>query len=74
MIQLLFFHPSYIQKIVESDQFAINEIPIKLVITENEKDEISVSYPNPKERFQDYNLDPQIGEELLEKTELILAF
>ncbi|WP_074409155.1 MULTISPECIES: DUF302 domain-containing protein [Aquimarina] len=70
--QLLFFHPRYIETILNEDALAINEIPIKIVVYEKENGNISVSFPNPKINLGDYNCDEEMASELLEKTNTIL--
>ncbi len=50
----------------------INEIPIKLVITEKEDGVISVSFPNPKINLSDYNLDSEIEPKLLKRITSVL--
>ncbi len=72
--QLLFFHPKYIEKIINEDELAINEIPIKVVVIEKDDGIISVSFPNPVVNFSDYNLDSQTASELLERIGTILIF
>lgn len=70
--QLLFFHPKYVEAILNDDALAINEIPIKVVIYEKENGNISVSFPNPKINLSDYNCDEEMASELLEKINTIL--
>jgi len=72
--QILFFHPKYIKKITSQDILAINEIPIKLVITEKENGIVNVSFPNPILNLSDYNLDKEIALELLKRVTTILEF
>lgn len=70
--QLLFFHPKYIKIIIENDALAINEIPIKLVVREISKNNVSVSFPNPTINLSDYNLNSTMAEELLNEINEIL--
>ncbi|HDZ06209.1 hypothetical protein LCGC14_0292110 [marine sediment metagenome] len=70
--QILFFHPDYIKKITNQDILAINEIPIKIVISEEKNGVVNVSFPNPETNLRDYNLDLDIGNELLNRTLSIL--
>ncbi|WP_158838446.1 DUF302 domain-containing protein [Polaribacter sp. L3A8] len=72
--QILFFHPKYIEKITNQDILAINEIPIKLVITEKENGIVSVSFPNPVLNLSDYNLNKEIALALLKRVTTILEF
>ncbi|MDF4202831.1 DUF302 domain-containing protein [Maribacter sp. SA7] len=66
--QLLFFHPDYIQKITAQDILAINEIPIKVVVAEEDNGSINVSFPNPVLNLSEYNIEHSIAKELLERT------
>lgn len=72
LTHLLFFSANYIERIMNGDELAINEIPIKLVVSEKEDGTTSVSFPNLTINLSDYDLDSQIGIELLERTETIL--
>ena len=71
--QLLFFHPKYIQTIVTEDKLAINEIPIKVVIIENQDKSVSVSFPNPMVTLSDYDIKKEMAVELLNRINTVLT-
>ncbi|WP_421811938.1 DUF302 domain-containing protein [Flagellimonas sp.] len=72
--QLLFFEPKYIAQIMENDPLAINDIPLKLVIQEIDAQTTQLSFKNPVDSLQDYNLDPSIATELLDRVQGIVTF
>lgn len=72
--QLLFFEPKYIAQIMEKDPLAINDIPLKLVLQEIDAQTTQLSFKNPVHSLQDYGLDPEMPDELLERVRGIIAF
>ncbi|TJY33377.1 DUF302 domain-containing protein [Pontimicrobium aquaticum] len=70
--QLLFFDPKYISQIMDSDYLAINDIPLKFVISYKGERTTSISYQNPAKNLTDYNLKNSIKEELLERVQALL--
>jgi uncharacterized protein (DUF302 family) len=69
--QLFFFHPRYMKEILASDPLAVNEVPLKIVIREIERDKTSISFPNPVVNLDDYKVNPDMARELLKKIQLI---
>ncbi|MHA7832798.1 MAG: DUF302 domain-containing protein, partial [Flagellimonas sp.] len=69
-----FFEPKYIAQIMENDPLAINDIPLKLVIQEIDAQTTQLSFKNPVGSLQDYNLDPSIATELLDRVQGIVTF
>ena len=74
LTQLLFFEPKYIAQIMANDSLAINDIPLKLVLQEVDAQTTQLSFKNPVGSLQDYNLEPAMVEELLERVQGMLAF
>ena len=72
--QLLFFEPKYIAQIMANDPLAINDIPLKLVLQEVDAHTTQMSFKNPVDSLQDYGLEPEMAEELLERVQGIVAF
>jgi uncharacterized protein (DUF302 family) len=72
--QLLFFHPKYIAEIMANDALAINDIPLKLVLNQLDDTTTQLSFKNPVDSLQDYDLKPEMAEELLERVNGILSF
>lgn len=72
--QLLFFEPKYIAQIMANDPLAINDIPLKLVLQEVDTHTTQLSFKNPVDSLQDYGLNPELAEELLERVQGILSF
>jgi len=72
--QLLFFEPKYIAQIMVNDSLAINDIPLKLVLQEIDAETTQLSYKNPVGSLQDYGLEPEMAEELLERVHWIVLF
>jgi len=72
--QLLFFEPKYISQIMSKDYLAINDIPLKFVIKHLDDDTTSISYQNPAKNLLGYNLNSDMGDELLDRIHNILEF
>lgn len=72
--QLLFFEPKYIAQIMANDPLAINDIPLKLVLQQVDAHTTQLSFKNPMGSLQDYDLDPAMADELLERVQGIIAF
>lgn len=72
--QLLFFEPKYIAEIMATDSLAINDIPLKLVVQELDAHTTQLSFKNPVGSLQDYGLNPEMAEELLERVWGIVSF
>lgn len=70
--QLLFFEPKYISQIMDKDYLAINDIPLKIVISYRDERTTSISYQNPAKNLSDYNLDDFTKNELLERVQTLL--
>lgn len=70
--QLLFFHPRYMQQILDNDPLGVNEAPLKIIIREIERDKTSVSFPDPDVNFADYNLSSTMVKELSAKIHSIV--
>lgn len=52
--QLLFFHPVYMQSLLENDPDAVIEVPLKLVLREISDTATAISYFNPEQHLQGY--------------------
>ncbi len=70
--QLLFFHPSYLKFILDTQPLAVLEAPLKVVLCEDELSRTRVTFLNPKSRFGNYDKLTDLGELLYDKMTRIL--
>ena len=64
MKQLLFFHPRYMKRIIETNPLGSIEPPLKLVIMERPDKKVIIKYIKPTHLFSQYQGLESIGEEL----------
>lgn len=64
MLTIEFFHPRYGKKIYENDGRAAIEIPLRLVLMENQEGMVMVSYNKPSYVFSKYPKLKDLGTEL----------
>ncbi|MEE9167486.1 MAG: DUF302 domain-containing protein [Candidatus Neomarinimicrobiota bacterium] len=66
MKQLLFFHPRYMKRIIETNPLGSIEPPLKLAIMERPDKKVIIKYIKPTHLFSQYQGLESIGEELEE--------
>lgn len=71
--QLLFFHPVYMQLLLENDPDAVIEVPLKLVLREISDTTTAVSYFNPALHLQGYRGLDTLRNQLQTAIENVLA-
>lgn len=62
--QLLFFHPRYMKVILDTHPAAVVEVPLKLVLMEDDPQTVVVRYPHPGYLFSGYAGLQTLGDEL----------
>lgn len=70
--QLLFFHPAYMQQLLQTDPDAVIEVPLKLVLREVDGHTTAVTYSNPVLQLQDYSGLEALGSELSQRVTALL--
>lgn len=70
--QLLFFHPAYMQQILQADPDAVIEAPLKLVLREVNDHTTAVTYSNPVLQLQGYSGLETLGSELSQRVTALL--
>ncbi|NLU92503.1 DUF302 domain-containing protein [Chitinophaga sp. Ak27] len=70
--QLLFFHPAYMQQLLQADPDAVIEVPLKLVLREVDGHTTAVTYSDPVLQLQDYSGLEALGSELSQRVTALL--
>jgi len=73
MRQILFFHPRYMKQIIETNQNAAIEAPLKLVAMEMPDGKTMIRYIDPTYLFGRYDGLEEIGRELKGVVETVVA-
>ena len=73
MRQILFFHPRYMKRIIETNRNAAIEPPLKLVAMEMPDGKVMVRYIDPPYLFGRYDGLEEIGRELKGVVETVVA-
>ncbi|NLR57351.1 DUF302 domain-containing protein [Chitinophaga polysaccharea] len=70
--QLLFFHPAYMQQLLQADPDAVIEVPLKLVLREVDGHTTAATYSDPVRQLQDYSGLEALGSELSQRVTTLL--
>ncbi len=73
MRQVLFFHPRYMKRIIETNRNGAIEPPLKVVVIEGPDGGVMIRYIDPTYLFGRYDGLEEVGRELSEVVERIVA-
>lgn len=73
MRQILFFHPRYMKRIIETNRSGAIEPPLKVVVVEGPDDAVMIRYVDPAYQFGRYAGLDEVGKELSEVVQRIVA-
>lgn len=73
MKQIFFFHPQYMAKVIEANQQAAIQIPLKFIIMERPDGKAMIRYFPPSTLFKGYEGTEEVGKELDEIVEKIVS-
>lgn len=70
--QLLFFHPRYMEVILNREAEAVIRVPLKIVLFSEREDETVVTYTHPKSLFVDFVSLKELSKDLQNAVEAVV--
>lgn len=64
MKQIFYFHPKYMRKVVEANQAAVIQIPLKIIVMEKPDGKVVIRYFRPSKLLNAYKGEESIAAEL----------